>query len=227
MPTPHAADGHPDLSGIWYHREPGPPVEIRKDGTIAYEFPGVQKDPNAKVIADNPGFNNSPAKNNLPAYKPEYLPKIEELKTKFKNEPQKLNQAMMKLYKEEKVNPFSGCLLMLPQMPLMFGLYQVFRSTIEFRQAYFMSFWPDLSQPDHFPYVMPIIMTVAMFFQQKLSMTDPKQKMMIYIMPLLFFFMMHGLPLGLVLYWTTFSVLSIVESLTVKKSLIHMNPHVK
>lgn len=154
-------------------------------------------------------------------------PKMEELKAKFKSDPQKLNQAMMKLYKEEGVNPFSGCLMMLPQMPLMFGLYQVFRSTIEFRQAYFMSYWPDLSQPDQFPYVMPIIMTVAMFVQQKMSLTDPKQKMMVYLMPILFFFMMKSLPLGLVLYWTVFSVLSIVESLTIKRGQLQLNPHVR
>ena len=96
-------------------------------------------------------------------------PKMEELKAKYKSDPQKLNQSIMKLYKEEGVNPFSGCLLLLPQMPLLYGLYTVFSSTIEFRQAYFIGLWPDLSQPDPFPYIMPIIMTLAMFFQQKMS----------------------------------------------------------
>jgi hypothetical protein len=77
-PTPRMTNGHPNLSGVWYHREPGPPVEIRKDGSIAYEFPGIEKDPSAKVEVGND--HPSPTKNNMPAYKPEYLPKIEELK---------------------------------------------------------------------------------------------------------------------------------------------------
>ncbi len=154
-------------------------------------------------------------------------PKMEELKAKFKNDPQKLNAAMMKLYKEEKVNPFGSCLLMLPQMPLMFGLYQVFRSTIEFRQAYFLGYWPDISRPDPFPWVMPVIMTIAMFIQQKMSVTDPKQKMIVYIMPIIFFLMMKSLPVGLVLYWTCYSVLSIFETLNIRRQTAEMNPHVK
>jgi YidC/Oxa1 family membrane protein insertase len=154
-------------------------------------------------------------------------PKMEELKVKFKSDPQKLNAAMMKLYKDEKVNPFGSCLLMLPQMPLMFGLYQVFRSTIEFRQAYFLGYWPDISQPDPMPWVMPIIMTIAMFIQQKMSVTDPKQKMMVYIMPVIFFFMMKSLPVGLVLYWTCYSVLSIFETLNIQRQTAQMNPQVK
>lgn len=154
-------------------------------------------------------------------------PKMEELKAKYKNDPQKLNSSIMKLYKEEGVNPFSGCLLLLPQMPLLYGLYNVFRSTIEFRQAYFMSLWPDLSQPDPFPYIMPIVMTVAMFFQQKMSVTDPKQKMLVYLMPVIFFFFMKGLPVGLVLYWTVYSILSVGEQLWIKRSGTVQNPQVR
>lgn len=145
-------------------------------------------------------------------------PQMEELKTKYKDNPQKMNKEVMKLYKQEGVNPLGSCLYMLPQMPFFFGLYQVFRSTFEFRQAYFLPWWPDLSQPDSTGiYLMPLIMAVTMFFQQKLSMTDPKHKMMIYLMPILFFFMFKGLPVGLVIYWTAFSILSIIETLTIKK----------
>ncbi len=155
-------------------------------------------------------------------------PKMEELKAKYKSDPQKLNQSIMKLYKEEGVNPFSGCLLLLPQMPLLYGLYTVFSSTIEFRQAYFVPLWPDLSQPDPFPYIMPIIMTLAMFFQQKMSITDPKQKMLVYLMPVMFFFFMKGLPVGLVLYWSMYSILSIGEQLFIKRTdLQTLNPQVK
>ncbi|MBK7091234.1 MAG: membrane protein insertase YidC [bacterium] len=155
-------------------------------------------------------------------------PKMEELKAKYKSDPQKLNQSIMKLYKEEGVNPFSGCLLLLPQMPLLYGFYTVFSSTIEFRQAYFIGLWPDLSQPDPFPYIMPIIMTLAMFFQQKMSITDPKQKMLVYLMPVMFFFFMKGLPVGLVLYWSMYSILSIGEQLLIKRNdLQTLNPQVK
>jgi YidC/Oxa1 family membrane protein insertase len=145
-------------------------------------------------------------------------PELNELKAKYKDNPQKMNQEMMKLMKQRSVNPLGSCLYMLPQMPFLFGLYQVFRSTFELRQAYFLPIWPDLSQPDDtFPYLMPILMAVTMFIQQKLSITDPKQKMMVYLMPILFFFLFKGLPTGLVLYWTAFSLISIIETLTIKR----------
>jgi YidC/Oxa1 family membrane protein insertase len=145
-------------------------------------------------------------------------PELNELKAKYKDNPQKMNQEMMKLMKQRGVNPLGSCLYMLPQMPFLFGLYQVFRSTFELRQAYFLPIWPDLSQPDDtFPYLMPILMAVTMFIQQKLSITDPKQKMMVYLMPILFFFLFKGLPTGLVLYWTAFSLISIIETLTIKR----------
>jgi hypothetical protein len=86
LPTPHATDGHPDFTGIWYHREPGPPVEQRADGSIVYQFPGVEKDPTAKLEVGNDHPN--PAKGNMPAYKPEYLAKVEELNaTQLKTDP--------------------------------------------------------------------------------------------------------------------------------------------
>ncbi len=153
-------------------------------------------------------------------------PKMDEIRAKYKSDPAKLNQAVMKLYKEEKVNPFSGCLLLLPQMPLLYGLYTVFSSTIEFRQAAFMPPWLDLSLPDHL-YIMPILMTVAMFFQQKMSVTDPKQKFMVYLFPAMFFFFMFSLPVGLVLYWTVYSVLSIVEQIYIKRQDAQLNPQVR
>lgn len=154
-------------------------------------------------------------------------PKMEELKAKYKNDPQKLNSSMMKLYKEEGVNPVGGCLLMLPQLPLLYGLYTVFNSTIEFRQAYFLPLWPDLSIPDPFPYILPIVMAIAMFFQQKMSLTDPKMKLTVYLMPVIFFFFMKSAPVGLVLYWTVYSVLSIFEQIYIKRGSVPMNPQVK
>jgi YidC/Oxa1 family membrane protein insertase len=74
---------------------------------------------------------------------------------------------------------------------------------------------------------MPILMVVTMFFQQKMSVTDPKQKFMVYLFPAIFFFMMSGLPVGLVLYWTVYSVLSIMEQLYIKRTTTVLNPQVK
>ena len=85
-PTPRAANGHPDLDGIWYHSEPGPPVELRNSGTVVYQFPGIEKDPTAKIEVGTDHTN--PATNNMPAYKPEYLAKVKELNaTQIKTDP--------------------------------------------------------------------------------------------------------------------------------------------
>ncbi len=146
----------------------------------------------------------------------ELSPKMQELQAKYKNDPQKLNKAMMKLYKEAGANPLSGCLPLLPQMPLFFALFTVFRTTIEFRGAGFVGWITDLSTPDPF-YVLPIIMVITMFVQQKMTMTDPKNKMMAYILPLVFGWLFISFPSGLVLYWTGFNVLSLLELIFVRK----------
>lgn len=137
-------------------------------------------------------------------------PKMEKLKERFKSDPARMNQEMMKMYKEAGINPLSGCLPLLPQMPIFYALFQVFRTTIELRGASFMGWITDLSQKDPY-YILPIIMTVSMFVQQKLSSTDPKQKMLMYLMPLIFGFMFRNFPAGLTLYWTMFNVFSIIE----------------
>jgi YidC/Oxa1 family membrane protein insertase len=157
----------------------------------------------------------------------ELQPRMKEIQAKYKDDPQKMNKEVMALYKREKVNPLAGCLLILPQMPFLFALYQVFRSTFEFRQAYFIPMYPDLSQPDGFPYIMLIIMAVSMFLQQKLSITDPKQKMIAYIMPAVLLWVFRSFPVGLVLYWSAYSVLSIIETLTIKRPQRPANPEVK
>ncbi len=157
----------------------------------------------------------------------EIQPKLEELKKKHKNNPQALNKEMMKLYKEHGVNPFSGCLPYLPQLPLFIALYSVFSATIVLRQAPFVLWWDDLSRgalsfTD--PYIiMVIIMMVLMFVQQKMTMTDPKNKILIYIMPLFMGFIFYKAAAGLVLYWTCFSLFSFVEQLVFKP---HKHPTV-
>lgn len=143
-------------------------------------------------------------------------PKMKKLQEKHKKDPARLNKDMMKLYKEAGANPLSGCLPLLPQMPLFFALFTVFKTTIEFRGASFVGWITDLSVPDPL-FILPIIMVVTMFFQQKMTMTDPKQKMLIYIMPLFFGWLFMNFPAGLVLYWTGFNILSFAETIYIRK----------
>jgi YidC/Oxa1 family membrane protein insertase len=148
-------------------------------------------------------------------------PQLEELKKKHKKNPQALNREMMKLYKEKGINPLSGCLPYLPQLPLFFALFSVFRSTILLRQAPFILWWDDLSRgalsvTD--PYIiLVILMAGLMFLQQKMTMTDPKNKMLIYLMPLMMGFFFYRAAAGLVLYWTCFSLFSWLEQLVFKR----------
>jgi YidC/Oxa1 family membrane protein insertase len=137
-------------------------------------------------------------------------PRMEKLKERHKGDSQRLNQEMMKLYKESGINPLSGCITLLPQMPIFFALYQVFRTTIELRGAHFVGWLTDLSQKDPY-YVLPIIMTISFFLQQRLSTRDPKQKMLTYILPLVFGFFFKDVPAGLTLYWTVFNIFSVIE----------------
>jgi YidC/Oxa1 family membrane protein insertase len=161
-------------------------------------------------------------------------PKLKELQEKYKSDPQKLNQATMAMYKEEGVNPMGGCLPMLIQMPLLFGLFIVFRTTIELRGEGFMLWITDLSAPDTiytFPggftlplygntvNILPLVMGVTMFIQQKMTVTDPKQKMMVYFMPIFLTLLFNSFPSGLNLYYALFNALSIIQQkyLTPKK----------
>lgn len=147
---------------------------------------------------------------------------VTELKEKYKNDSQKMNKEMWALYKKEGVNPMGGCLPMLLQMPVFIALYSVLRATIQLRQAKFIFWITDLSHPDvlfsmPFPLpflgsdfcLLPILMGISMFLQQKMTTVDPRQKMMIYMMPILFTVMFYRLPSGLVLYWFVNNVLSI------------------
>ncbi len=151
-------------------------------------------------------------------------PKMTELKEKYAKDPERLNKETMKLYKEEGVNPMGGCLPILLQMPLLWALYIVFRSTIELRLQGFFWWIKDLSGPDTIftlPFsiplygdsvnVLPILMGATMILQQKMSITDPKQKAMVYIMPVFMMLLFNGFPSGLNLYYTLFNVISIVH----------------
>jgi YidC/Oxa1 family membrane protein insertase len=150
-------------------------------------------------------------------------PKIEELKKKLKNNPQQLNTETMKLYKAHGVNPFSGCLPILPQMPLFFALFAVFRSTILLRDAPFIWFITDLSRGASSltdPYlILVVLMVVSQFLSSYVTMSsNPQNKMLVYMMPLLMGFIFYRFAAGLVLYWTSFSLLSIVDYYMFRRS---------
>jgi len=138
-------------------------------------------------------------------------PRLQHLKERYGDDRQKLHEQMMKIYKEEKINPLGGCLPILVQIPVFIALYWVLLSAVELRQAPFALWITDLSAPDPY-YVLPLVMAATMFIQQKLSPTppDPVQAKVMMIMPIVFsvFFFF---PAGLVLYWLVNNVLSILQ----------------
>jgi YidC/Oxa1 family membrane protein insertase len=141
----------------------------------------------------------------------ELAPKMTEIRAKYKDDAEKMNRKMMNLYKEHKVNPLGGCFPLLLQMPIFWALFVVFRSTIELRGAPFVLWITDLSLAD--PYlVLPGIMAVSQFIQSRAQMKDPRQRTMAYILPVVMFFIFKGFAAGLVLYWTMFNILSVVQT---------------
>jgi YidC/Oxa1 family membrane protein insertase len=133
-------------------------------------------------------------------------PELQRLRESYKKDPQRMQQETMRLYRERKVNPLGGCLPNLIPMPILFALFFVFQSTIEFRGASFL--WlPDLSQPDPW-YILPILMGLSMLVSSKLTQTDPKMAAMTYVMPIVLTFIFINLAAGLVLYYTVSNVLT-------------------
>lgn len=148
----------------------------------------------------------------------ELTPKMQEIKEKYKDDPEKMNKKIMNLYKENKVNPLGGCFPMLLQMPVFYALFVILRTTIELRGAPFMLWIQDLSVMD--PYmVLPGLMSLTMLVQQRAQMKDPRQRPMAIIMPIMFFFLFRSFPAGLTLYWTLFNIFSILQT-----ELIHKRP---
>ncbi len=139
-------------------------------------------------------------------------PKIVSIKERFGKDKQKLNKAMMEIYKKEKINPLGGCLPILIQIPVFIALYWVLLESVEMRQAPFALWIKDLSAPDPF-YVLPVIMGISMYVQQWLnpSVMDPVQKKIMMIMPGAFMIFFLFFPAGLVLYWVVNNLLSIAQ----------------
>lgn len=150
-------------------------------------------------------------------------PKLNELKAKYKNDPQTLNQETMQLYKLYRINPLAGCLPMLVQLPVFWALYSVLRTFVDLRGASFVLWLKDLSEPDtlfgHLPFLghpaiglLPILMGASFIAQNLLTSTDKKNWAMTVIFPLFITVMFLNFPSGLQLYWFTYNVLSILES---------------
>jgi YidC/Oxa1 family membrane protein insertase len=140
-------------------------------------------------------------------------PLLKEIQTKYKDNPEKLQKEMLKLYKEHGFNPFAGCLPMLLPMPILFALFFVFQGTIEFRGAPFL--WlPDLSAPDPY-YILPLILGVSMFFIMWISMRsapeNPQTKMMMWVMPIMMTVFFFKLAAGLNLYYSVSNLVTIPQ----------------
>lgn len=149
----------------------------------------------------------------------EVAPKLEKLKQKYKDDPVKLQEEMMKVYAEVGFNPFSGCLPILLQIPIFFALYKVLIITVDLKVSSFL--WiPSLADKDPY-YILPIIMGLTMLLQQKLTPSpDPKQALMGYIMAVIFTLLFINFPAGLVLYWTLNNIFNIGQNYLIKEVLL-------
>jgi YidC/Oxa1 family membrane protein insertase len=169
-------------------------------------------------------------------------PKIKELQTKYKDNPQKMNAEMGEFYKKEGYNPLSGCLPMLLQIPIFFAMYNLFNSHFDLRGAMFIPHWiPDLSVPESiwdFPSgvrlpllgwtalrLLPFIYVGSQLLYGKVTQTPDQQsntqmKMMLYVMPIVFFFILYDVPSGLLIYWIFSNLLTLVQQLVINKYLL-------
>jgi len=147
-------------------------------------------------------------------------PKIMEMRERLKDKPQEMQQEMMRIYREEKVNPMGGCFPIVIQIPVFIALYWVLLSSVEMRHAPWILWIHDLSAPDPW-FILPVVMTATSLFQTWLNPTppDPMQAKLMWIMPLAFSVMFIFFPAGLVLYWITNNVLSIAQQWFINKRL--------
>ena len=154
----------------------------------------------------------------------EVQPKLEYLQKKYKNNPEKMNEEVMKLYKEYNINPMAGCLPLLIQMPILIGLFGALRQYNFDPIEHATFFWiPNLAEKDPL-FILPILVALTMFLQQKISMSatpsaaeNPTMKTMLYVMPAMMLFVCWQMPSGLCLYWAFFSILSIIQQFFMNK----------
>jgi YidC/Oxa1 family membrane protein insertase len=150
-----------------------------------------------------------------------FAPRMKELTERYANDPQAKQKAMMELYRKEKINPLGGCLPILIQIPVFMGLYWVLVESVELRQAPWILWYKDLSVMDPY-FILPLIMGVSMFVQQKLNPppTDPMQQKIFQFMPIIFTVLFLFFPAGLVLYWVVNNVLSIAQQWFINNKII-------
>ena len=148
-------------------------------------------------------------------------PRLTAMKERFGDDRQKMNQAMMKMYKEEKINPLGGCLPILVQIPVFISLYWVLLESVELRQADWIFWFTDLSAKDPY-FVLPLLMGITMFIQQKLNPPpmDPMQAKIMQALPIVFTVFFAFFPAGLVLYWVVNNTLSIAQQWYITKIVI-------
>jgi YidC/Oxa1 family membrane protein insertase len=147
-------------------------------------------------------------------------PRLMQLKERFADDRQRLNQEMMKMYQTEKVNPLGGCLPILVQIPVFIALYWVLLGAVEMRDAPWILWIKDLASADPY-YILPVVMVVTMVLQTKLNPTppDPIQAKVMMMMPFIFGFMFFWFPAGLVLYWVVNNVLSIAQQWHITRAI--------
>ncbi len=147
-------------------------------------------------------------------------PKIMEMRERLKDKPQQMQQEMMRIYREEKVNPMGGCFPIMIQIPVFIALYWVLLSSVEMRNAPWIGWIHDLSSPDPF-FILPLLMTASSLLQTALNPAppDPMQAKMMWFMPLIFSVMFFFFPAGLVLYWLTNNLLSIAQQWIINKRM--------
>jgi YidC/Oxa1 family membrane protein insertase len=147
-------------------------------------------------------------------------PRITEMRERLKDNPQQMQQEMMRIYREEKVNPMGGCLPIMIQIPVFIALYWVLLSSVEMRNAPWILWVTDLSAKDPY-YILPVLMTMSTLLQTALNPAppDPMQAKMMWIMPLVFSVMFFAFPAGLVLYWLTNNILSIAQQWIINRRM--------
>lgn len=147
-------------------------------------------------------------------------PRMTAIRERYSNDKARMNQAMMELYKTEKINPLGGCFPILVQIPVFLSLYWVLLESVEMRQAPFMLWIQDLSIKDPL-FILPLVMGVSMFIQQKLNPPppDPIQAKVMSFLPIVFTVFFAFFPAGLVLYWVTNNVLSIAQQWMITKQI--------
>ncbi|MGC8976683.1 MAG: membrane protein insertase YidC [Candidatus Ratteibacteria bacterium] len=153
-------------------------------------------------------------------------PYLQDIQKKYKDNPYQLQKELMNIYREYNINPFAGCLPTIIQIPIFIGFFLALRNSVFLRGAPFILWIKDLSMPDTvfkingFPVnILPILMTITSYFQQKLTpQTEPSQKSLTIIMPLIFLFILYNFPSGLLLYWVTMNIASLIEQFLVSKN---------